>query len=100
MTKTFYHATSFDNLISILERGIMPSFEGIVYLCETEQDAAKFVALRGCKDMLICVVSLNENDVHETFDHSEAFFKCKCFGHTGTIKTSQILEFRRLKLSQ
>ena len=43
--KKYYHATAYENLPSILENGIMPGFEGIVYLCETATDSLKFVAI-------------------------------------------------------
>ncbi len=97
MKKKYYHATPYENLPSILENGIMPGFEGIVYLCETATDSLKFVAIRGCQDILVIEVELNEDDVIETFDHSEAFFKCKAFGYQETIQVSQMTKYTRYK---
>lgn len=96
--KKFYHATPYENLYSIIEKGILKGSDGIVYLAETPKDAAKFVAIRGCRDILVICVSLNESKVHETFDHSEMFFKCKAFGYENDIPTTKFKEFSRYEL--
>lgn len=97
--KTYYHATPFKNLIEILDKGIeCRNIEGIVYMCETAQDYLKFAYMRGNTDVLVLKVKVNEKDVIETFDHSQQFFKCRCFGSKRPIKQHNIVEYVRYKL--
>lgn len=97
--KTYYHATPFKNLIEILDKGIeCRNIEGIVYMCETAQDCLKFAYMRGNTDVLVLKVRVPDKDVIETFDHSEAFFKCRCFASTKPIKLHNIVEYVRYKL--
>lgn len=84
-TVTMYHATSVDNMTKIMYDGIKPGCDGIVYLAETDNDAYKFVCLRMLEKIAVFKVNVNVEDVFETFDHSQQFFKCKAFGHKGTI---------------
>lgn len=93
-TKLYYHATPFSNLNSIAEFGIEPrNAEKLVYLCETAQDCLKFALMHGCRDVLVLECSLPVKEIEETFDHSEAFFKCRCWGISRTIKQSEIKKF-------
>lgn len=94
----FYHATDYENLASILDNGLRASIEGIVYLTETEQDALKMVALRGYKEILTIKILIPEKEAHrivETFDHSEAFFKCKSYGYQGNISKRRLTPLKR-----
>lgn len=95
MRKTYYHATPFSNLDSILENGIHRSIEGVVYLTTKPGDAAKFVAIRGCGDILVCKVSVDEELVEESFDHNEKFFKCRAFMYSKDILPYEIEDFIR-----
>ena len=81
MTKTYYHATPFENLESIMvkDQEIRKGYDGVVYLTENPGDAAKFLVIRGCRKILVIGVNLEEDLVAESFDHSEAFFKCKAY---------------------
>lgn len=36
--------------------------------------------------MSVIEIELDENEVAESYDHSEAFFKCKAYMHNGDIK--------------
>ena len=99
--KYYYHATSMNNLISILNNGIKPSTDGLVYICENETDAVKFVAIRGFKEILTCKIKMlkaDEEKIQETFDHSEAFFKCRAFGYNGEIPPNKIVDYRKFVL--
>ena len=87
----FYHATDKKNLGPILIDGIKPGIDGYVYLCKTAVDALKFMLVRCVQDIIVFEVSLKESEVEETFDHSEAFFKCKAYGATKTIKSNKII---------
>lgn len=94
--KTFYHATPFSNLIEILDKGIeCRNIERIVYLCEKPEDCLKFARIHGNTDVLVLKVRVPDKDVIETFDHSEAFFKCRCFASTKPIKLHNIVEYVR-----
>lgn len=100
MTKTYYHATPFENLGSILANGILPGPDGRVYLTDDPQDAAKFVAIRFCRDILVVKVDLEEDLVEESYDHNEAFFKCKAYTYKGTIRDYDIDDLLRYQLDQ
>lgn len=89
-TKKYYHATSFRNLYSILDEGIKPGCDGMVYLCDNPDGAAKFVAIRGMLDILVLEVNLVEEEVEESFDHSQAFFKERAFIYPRGILPCQI----------
>lgn len=94
MTKTYYHATPFENLVSILEKGILKSkLDGVVYLTEKPEEAARFLAIRFCREILVLEVEVEEDMVEEMHDHCEAFFKCKAYGYHGDIDPDQITNF-------
>ena len=93
MKKKFYHATDYKNLQSILDKGIIPGCDGIVYLTELAEEALRFMVFRFHKEVLVLEIELEESDVEETFDHSYSFFKCKAFGYQGTIPVASILNF-------
>lgn len=92
--KKFYHATPWENLDSILDRGLLVGYDGITYLAETKEDAYRFISLR-CfgKPVLVIEVELDESKVEETFDHSFNFFRCRAFGYPETIPFVQMTDF-------
>lgn len=98
--KSYYHATSIKNLESIIEHGIKPGYDGIVYLAETKEDALKFTCLRITGDILIFEVKLPEDKVFETFDHSYNFFKCKSFGYAKTIPFKAIINITKYSMNR
>lgn len=79
MLKSYYHATPFENIGPIFDKGILKGVDGVVYLAEKPEEAARFVAIRGCKKILVIEVELEDYLVEESFDHSEKFFKCKAY---------------------
>lgn len=99
MTKTYYHATPFENLESIMkDQEIHRGCDGVVYLTDKPKDAVKFLAIRGCAKILVLGVDLEEDMVSESFDHSEAFFKCKAYTYPEDISldcfvSAQTFEF-------
>lgn len=95
MRKTYYHATPFSNLNSILESGIRKGTDGVVYLTTEPKDAVKFVAIRGCREVLVCQVSIEENLIAESFDHNEAFFGCRAWTYGEDIPPDLIEEFTK-----
>ena len=89
MLKSYYHATPFENLGSIMENGIQTGCDGVVYLTEKPEEAARFVAVRGYKKILTIEVRLEESMVKESFDHSEMFFKCKAYSYSENISIDE-----------
>ena len=93
MIKTYYHATPFENLESIMDQGIRRGCDGVVYLTERPEEAARFVAIRGYMKILVVGAEIEENEVEESFDHSETFFGCKAYMYKGDIPADEITEF-------
>lgn len=93
MKKTYYHATPFENLEAIMAQGIRKSRDGVVYLTEKPEEATRFVVIRGYVDILVCEVQIEEDMVEETFDHSEAFFKCRAYGYSEDIIPDEITSY-------
>lgn len=94
MTKTYYHATPFENFESIARQGILKNrYEGVVYLTEKPEEAARFLAIRLCREILVCEVEVDESLVKESFDHNEAFFKCRAYVYHGNIKPEEITDY-------
>lgn len=90
--KIYYHASQYENLGSILVNGIKASdIDGVVYMTEKEEDAVKFLAIRGYKRIITFKIKMKQpENVIETFDHNPVFFKCRCFGYCGDIPASWI----------
>ena len=53
--KYYYHATRMENLHSIMLSGLNPGVDGLVYMCEKPEDAIKFLAIHGYRDILVCI---------------------------------------------
>lgn len=93
-----YHATPYENLGKILENGLVPGADGLIYLTEKLVDSVKFVAIRGYRDILVVEVKIPkklENTIEETFDHSERFFQCRSFASKVPIKSDRIKNYYR-----
>lgn len=98
---TLYHATDYNNLVSILDKGIKPGCDGVVYCCLTVKDCMKFLYFRRdfVKSVVIFELEIDDTEnIVETFDHSEAFFKCKCYGVTRVVHTSEIRNMKLIDL--
>ena len=95
MTKTYYHATPYENLMSIVDAGIWAGHDGFVYLTTDPKDATKFLAIRGCYDILVCEVHLEEDMVEESYDHNERFFGCKAYIYPDDIPADDIRNLTR-----
>lgn len=93
MTKTYYHATPFKNLESIMDQGLCKGCDGVVYLTEKPEEAVRFVAIRGYREILVLGVNVEEDMVTESFDHSQAFFKCRAYAYPEDIRPEAISEF-------
>lgn len=96
-----YHATYYSNLGSILLNGLKKSMDGYVYLTEQPNQAASFLAIRGVRKILIAKVKIYKKDecnIVETFDHSEKFFKFRCYGYKGDIDVTKIVSYSEYNL--
>ncbi len=89
MLKSYYHATPFENLGSIFKKGILTGCDGVVYLTENPEEAARFVAIRGYKKILVIEVEVEDYLVTESFDHSQAFFKCRAYSYPHNISIDE-----------
>lgn len=98
MLKTYYHATPYENLNSIMEKGILKGCDGVVYLTEKPEDAAKFVAIRGHKKILVLGIEFEEGLVGESFDHSFSFFGCEAYIYPEDIPADEITEFLKYEI--
>ena len=92
--KYFYHATLKDNLYSIMKDGIKKDhLYGGVFLADSSQNAAKFLIIRGIKDIIVFKIDaskLNKNKLEESYDHSREFFKCRAYIYFDNIKPNAI----------
>ena len=95
----YYHATPMENLTSISTEGIRLSPDGVVYLCTKPEDCLKFALVHGVTNVLVLEVNIPANWVIETFDHSETFFKCRCWGSTRAIPTNRIKNYIKYDLA-
>lgn len=86
----FYHATPYKNLGSILNKGILPGVDGVVYLAKTKEAALKFLCIRCSSPILVIEVDLDEGKVKESFDHSFTFFKEKAFVYPELIPADSL----------
>lgn len=98
MLATYYHATPYENLESILENGIKRGVDGVVYLTEGRDEAMRFLLIRGYRDILTVEVLIDSENVDEMFDHNPNFFKCRAFGYKGDIKSNELMNFYRCEL--
>ena len=82
-----YHETTNENMERIAQYGVIKtSCGGVVYLCKRPEDACKFLLIRGLKKMCVIEVNVENKKIHESNDHSEAFFRCKAYMHDGEIE--------------
>mgnify|MGYP001623730981 CR=1 FL=1 len=95
MIEKYYHASSYDNYYSILDKGIKTDRFGEIFLCKKPEEAARFLVVRGIKDIVAFEIELDDSEVKESFDHSETFFKCKAYTLNRDIKADEILDITR-----
>ena len=98
MKKVYYHATPFENIGSVLTEGLKVGCDKVVYLTEKPDEAARFVAIRGCKKILVIGVKIKEEMVEESFDHSQVFFRCKAFTYPKDISIDEFTDVKTYEL--
>lgn len=97
-TRILYHATPMTNLAPIMEKGIEPRCDGIIYFCEDPRDCLKFAYIHGLHEVLVCKVRLLSNKVFETFDHNYQFFQCRCWGYSDLVKPEEIVDYIKYEI--
>ena len=100
MLKTYYHASPYENLESIMDQGILRGCDGVVYLTEYPEEAARFVAIRGCRKILVLGIEMEDNLVEESFDHNPIFFGCRAYMFLGDIPADEITEFKSYEFNE
>lgn len=99
--RVYYHATPYDNLMDVLLHGIKPSMDGLVYMCEKEDEAVRFLVMRGVPKVVTFKVRIKPGDeVIETFDHSFEFFRCRSYGFVGAVNADQVEVSKQWDLSE
>lgn len=93
----YYHATPEENMSEILANGIKTGCDGVVYLADNCTGAAKFVAVRGVKRIIVFEVNVPDEKVEESFDHNFMFFKERAFSTSNSISTERI-NFENVRL--
>lgn len=88
--KKFYHCTTQEKMIDILCEGLKTGCDGVVYLADSPENAAKFIAIRGVPIEDLRVITISRDDLKEelldySYDHSESFFKCKGYQYSEKI---------------
>lgn len=82
--RRMYHCTLIDNMYSIKTEGLKRGMDGVIYLTEKPEDAAKFLAARMIAPERMRIIEIHrrhfdEGFLEESTDHSERFFGCKAY---------------------
>ena len=89
----YYHATTEQAGKGIIADGVIKTgFDGVVYLADSVNNACKFLLIRFVSDPIVIfeIDNLDESKVEESYDHSEAFFKCKAWMYPEDIPVTLI----------
>lgn len=85
----------------MLEKGILPGPDGLIYLCTDPTDSAKFLYIRGHRDIIVYEVKVPKklsDTIIETFDHSPTFFQCRAFASTVPIPVERLGKLTRYQI--
>lgn len=86
--KKLYHATTEENLSSILTKGIRQGLDGLIYLSDTFDHAARFLYFRTAKTIVVFEIDttkLEKNKIKKSYDHSIDFFGCTAWTYSKKI---------------
>lgn len=70
-----YHYSQFTNLASIQRKGLKIGADNVVYLAESPELAREFAYIYGLKSYALFEVDIELNEVSESADHNEEYFK-------------------------
>lgn len=77
-----------DNTQSILEKGLLKGFDGVVYLTKKPDESVRFLAFRFVNEITVFEVNIPKqykDKVMESFDHNEKVFGCKAYMYLDDI---------------
>lgn len=86
-----WHATDYDNLDSIMTKGILPGTLGQVYFADNPTSSAVFLYMRGVAKAVALPVHFNNGEVQESHDHNGRFFRCRCYTSDKAVGPDRIL---------
>lgn len=98
MKKKYYHATELKNVQSIMENGLYKNLYGVIYLCDSQKDAYKFMLIHLISKFAVIEVELDDKDVSESRDHNEKLFKCKTYIYDKDIPYKDINSIKFIEL--
>nr|WP_302451696.1 hypothetical protein [Streptococcus lutetiensis] len=70
-----YHYSTFENFPSIQREGLKIGADNVVYLAESPELAREFAYIYGLKSYALFEVDIELNEVSESADHNEEYFK-------------------------
>lgn len=90
-----YHATTIMNFDRIVIDDCMKpqGFDKCIFFADNKTSAAMFLAVRGEKEIIVLEVDadkLDQSKIEESFDHNEAFFKCKAYMYKDQIALDDV----------
>ena len=89
---TLYHATKKNNVFPIMREGLKAGTDGAVYFSDTPENALKFMVVGNTEreEYAVIPVEFETDDIEESHDHDESFFKCKAWAYNGDIPKERI----------
>lgn len=70
-----YHYSTFENFPSIQREGLKIGTDNVVYLAESPELAREFAYIYGLKSYALFEVDIEPNEISESTDHNEEYFK-------------------------
>ena len=70
-----YHYSTFENFPSIQREGLKIDGDGFVYLAESHELVREFACLYGLQAYALFEVDIEPNEISESTDHNEEYFK-------------------------
>lgn len=70
-----YHYSTFENFPSIQREGLKIGADNVVYLAESPELAREFAHIYGLKSYALFEVDIEPNEISESADHNEEYFK-------------------------
>lgn len=86
-----WHATDYQNIASIMEKGIIPNRYNEVFLADNPASAMMFLAMRGYTHIVALPVEFKPAEVTESFDHSREFYRCRAYTFNKLVEPTRIM---------
>lgn len=78
----FFHATTKENVFSIMRDGLKTGYDGHSYFCKTVEECLMFFKINPLfagRQIAVIPIDLDENTVKESSDHNKAFIPADAF---------------------